>query len=415
MAIKPTEAFTRLPLYNGNAYDPATNPYGMALGGHRVNFPQSLYDTTAVGLFVEQVGNEAATSATNSANSATSADASRQLAERWASNPEDLVVSGGLYSARHYAAKAAASATAAATFNPANYYTQTQTNTLLNAKANNASPTLSNPTLTGTVAAPTRTKGDRTNNAATTSFIGNELADYPRLDGTNAGPLGGFRNKIINPNGTINQRRLTGGYTNGVYREDRWRGHTNGKEQLIEPANAPAGTYTLSWAGGGQGRANGSALATSPITVTVPGGANVSVVVPTGATAVQFEMGTAATPLEQRHPIIELILCMAYCQKTFPQGTVPSANQGFDGAVIAAAVGTNMCGTWSFAVPMRAIPSLTTFNPANDATPGWRNFASNQTVTATIHSVTERCVNVIATAAASNQFHGIHFIAQAEL
>lgn len=227
-------------------------------------------------------------------------------------------------------------------------------------------------------------------------------------------PLGAFRNKIINPNSTVNQRRVFT-WTNDVFGPDRWRGHPNGKQQIIEQGNVPAGTYTLSWAGGGTGRINGSSAEASPITVQIPGTGNVSIVVPQGATAVQFEPGGVATPLERRHPQTELILCMYYFQKTFPQLTPPTANQGFDGAAIGTSVGTNICVTWSFPVPMRVVPSLTTFNPANDATPGFRNFANNQTVTATIHSASERCVNAISTSAASNQFHGIHFIASAEL
>jgi len=31
--------------YNGNAYDPVTNSYGMAAGGHRQNFVPALQDT----------------------------------------------------------------------------------------------------------------------------------------------------------------------------------------------------------------------------------------------------------------------------------------------------------------------------------------------------------------------------------
>lgn len=42
------------------------------------------------------------------AASATSAAASSSLAEQWATEDEDVVVSGGEYSAKHYALKAAA-------------------------------------------------------------------------------------------------------------------------------------------------------------------------------------------------------------------------------------------------------------------------------------------------------------------
>jgi hypothetical protein len=52
---------------------------------------------------------------------ASDSGASATLAQQWAASPENVVVSGGLYSALHYAAKAAASAAAAATFDPSSY------------------------------------------------------------------------------------------------------------------------------------------------------------------------------------------------------------------------------------------------------------------------------------------------------
>lgn len=63
--------------------------------------------------------------------SATAAGASATLAQQWASKAEDDIVAGGLYSSRHYAAKAAASAIAAATFDPAAHYTRTEVDDLV--------------------------------------------------------------------------------------------------------------------------------------------------------------------------------------------------------------------------------------------------------------------------------------------
>lgn len=69
-----------------------------------------------------QAGN-ASTSASSASSSASAASDSAALAQEWATNPEDDDVTGyvGQFSARHHAIKAAASAAAAATFNPANY------------------------------------------------------------------------------------------------------------------------------------------------------------------------------------------------------------------------------------------------------------------------------------------------------
>ncbi|WP_336741320.1 phage tail protein [Aureimonas altamirensis] len=124
MAVFPTAAAERLKEYNSNAYDPATNPYGMALGGHRQNFPLATADVAIVGEFVQAAAAEADASASAAAASAAAAADARTLSQRWASNPEDVVVQAGMFSALHYSAKAQASAAAAATFDPANFYTR---------------------------------------------------------------------------------------------------------------------------------------------------------------------------------------------------------------------------------------------------------------------------------------------------
>ena len=74
-----------------------------------------------------------AATASDAAGAATAAAAvsvaARDKAEEWAEKAEDVEVEGGKYSARHHAAKAAASALAAATFDPGSYYTKAQTYT----------------------------------------------------------------------------------------------------------------------------------------------------------------------------------------------------------------------------------------------------------------------------------------------
>lgn len=55
--------------------------------------------------------------------------AAKELAQEWAAKSENDPVSGGLYSALHYAAKAAVSAANAALFDPDSYYTKAQTYT----------------------------------------------------------------------------------------------------------------------------------------------------------------------------------------------------------------------------------------------------------------------------------------------
>lgn len=138
MAVFPTDAIDRLKQYNSDTYDPVTNPYGMADGGHRTNFPRANSDTASVGDYIQETASEVQTNATAAATSAGDADAARSLAQQWASNPEDVVVSGGLFSARHYSIKAAASAAAAATFDPANFISSANGAVGTNNIANNA-------------------------------------------------------------------------------------------------------------------------------------------------------------------------------------------------------------------------------------------------------------------------------------
>lgn len=119
-------------------------------------------------------------------------------------------------------------------------------------------------------------------------------------------------NWIINGDFTINQRRGVKKPANGVYGFDRWKGHAGGIEQIIEAL--PAGEYTLTWSGGGNGTFGGQTKA-SPIKAAVTGG-NTSVVVPQTATKVSLVAGdaTAADPWLKcvRSDAIELILAMRY-------------------------------------------------------------------------------------------------------
>jgi len=163
----------------------------------------------------------------------------------------------------------------------------------------------------------------------------------------NGGPLGGFRNKIINGDFRVNQRGASAkAQPVGVYGYDRWKGHANGLEQIVEGANIRAGTYTLSWVGGGTGSVNGTSGA-SPLTVDLPGGANVSVVVPATATDVQLEPGRDATPFEQRPISVEMMLCQRYYEIS-PRLRV--RNPGASSALLFI--------DWTYKVTKRASPTL---------------------------------------------------------
>jgi hypothetical protein len=221
-------------------------------------------------------------------------------------------------------------------------YTMTFTNKTLNLTSN---------TLTGTKAQfnTAMSDADFATIAGTETLTNKTLTD-PIVSSLNGGQLAGFRNIIINGNFQINQRNYTSGanLASGSYGFDRWKSNfTNttltftsapqgqmltinsggGIEQVIERGNVPAGTYTLSWTGTATGRvyntgATPPSYATSPITVTLDGTANVEVeFTASGGTRTlqnaQLEKSSTATPFEHRFIGIETTLCHRYFQR-FP-------------------------------------------------------------------------------------------------
>lgn len=158
----------------------------------------------------------------------------------------------------------------------------------------------------------------------------------------------GFRNEIINGNFMINQRGYTSGsnLASGSYGFDRWKSnYTNTTltftsapqgqlvtisasgviRQIVERANIVAGSYVLSWSGTATGRvynsgASAPSYAVSPVSVYLDGTADVIVeFTPASGTAtlgnVQLELGSRATPFENRPIGVELSLCQRYCYR----------------------------------------------------------------------------------------------------
>lgn len=152
-----------------------------------------------------------------------------------------------------------------------------------------------------------------------------------------ADALGGFRNKLINPIGTINQRGyVSGAATTGAnqYTLDRWRVVTSGQnlswtesagvrtitapaggvEQAIEGSCILAGTYVLNWEGTATATVNGTARAKGE-TFTLTGGANCTVRFAGGTfSKPQLEGGGSPTTFSPRHIQQELALCQRYYQ-----------------------------------------------------------------------------------------------------
>ena len=196
----------------------------------------------------------------------------------------------------------------------------------------------------------------------------------------------GSGNAIINGAFEINQRGYAsaGTLASGAYGFDRWKANaadttltftsapqgqqitindTKGIKQIIERANLPAGTYTLSFSGTATGRiyntgATPPSYAASPITVTLDGLANVEVEFTASGGAktlsnVQLEAGSTATPFRRNANSRqgELAACQRYYQKV---GIASAYGIGFGFATST----TNARVTLPLACSMRATPTI---------------------------------------------------------
>lgn len=111
-------------------------------------------------------------------------------------------------------------------------------------------------------------------------------------------------------------------------------------------------------------------------------------------TGVQLEVGSSATPFENRLFGTELSLCQRYYALTFPVGTAPAQNAGPSGnheyPASVAGAGTNFSTFITWPVRMRTTPSITTYSPSAASAQAWDLSAAVACSAATPNNVGER-------------------------
>lgn len=135
-------------------------------------------------------------------------------------------------------------------------------------------------------------------------------------------------------------------------------------------------------------------------------------------TGVQLEVANAATDFEFRSQSEELLLAQRYYAKTYDVDVKPGTNIGLTPAggfqMMGAVTGQAFYVHWQYPVCMRAVPTITTFQPnATDTTGLWGN--SVATITATANAIGQRGVSVNGVAAAAGRVYSVCLTAESEI
>lgn len=139
-------------------------------------------------------------------------------------------------------------------------------------------------------------------------------------------------------------------------------------------------------------------------------------------TELQLAPSSVVTPFDGLTFESERDRCMHFYQKSFPYGTAPAQNAGVSGAlswinILGGAVGGGS-QSMQFALPMRASPTVTTYNPSA-ANAQIRNVATTADWTGTTATATDNSLRMSGTqdagATAGSHQQAVHWTASAEL
>lgn len=138
---------------------------------------------------------------------------------------------------------------------------------------------------------------------------------------------------------------------------------------------------------------------------------------------IKMEIGRIATPYQRPDPADELRRCQRRYWKTFLQGAAPAEGAGpgmGEHRALATRAGAHVQSFGTVRFPaMRAIPSVTLFNPVFGGAAGQaRDFAAGDCTSTIVQNVTESCFEVAATgnpATAVGNTLGVHAVADARL
>jgi hypothetical protein len=133
----------------------------------------------------------------------------------------------------------------------------------------------------------------------------------------------------------------------------------------------------------------------------------------------QLEVGSVATEFERRKFADELMFAQRFYAKTFPMATAPAQASGTTLGCVSSDYAYNaaagVVSQWVYPMRMRAIPTVTTYNPTQ-ANANWRRNDAAADTNRTFNTLDERAVHLQGdTGTTAGNYYNIHATADARL